>query len=69
MCVWFKGYPPIICYQLFLLFLQSFPGPISIGIDTNHSEIVHICSKWSEDVRVVLGLSSYYTDLKLTLFN
>ena len=29
---------------------------------------MHICSTWSEDVCVVLGLSSYYTDLKLTTF-
>ena len=57
--------------------LSFFSGPISIGIDTlwaqlllefftNHFETMHICSTWSEDVRVVLGLSFYHTSLKVT---
>ena len=29
-------------------------------------QTMHICSTWSEDVSVVLGLSSYHTDLKVT---
>ena len=29
---------------------------------------MHICSTWSEDVCVVLGLSSYRSDLKVTSF-
>ena len=29
---------------------------------------MHICSTWSEDVRVVLRLSSYCSDLKITSF-
>ena len=47
-----------------------FPGSISIRIDilwaqllefsTGHFETVHTCSAWSEDVHVVLELSSYY---------
>ena len=60
-----------------LFHFLTFPGPISIGIDTlwaqlllefstNHFETMHICPTWSEDVRVVLGLSSYHTDLKVT---
>ena len=80
MCLQFWGYPPIIFYQLFPHFwLRLFPGPISIGIDTlwaqlllefstNSFETMHICSTWSEDVCVVLGLSSHYMDLKLTTF-
>ena len=61
--------------NFFHFFDLIFPGPICIGIDTlrvqlllqfstNHSETMHICSTWSEDVHVVLGLSSYHTDLK-----
>ena len=79
LCVWFWGHPPIIFYQLSSTFfdLVFFPGPISIGIDTlwaqlllefftNHFETMHICSTWTEDVRVVLGLSTYHTDLKVS---
>ena len=61
----------------FLVFDLVFSGPVSIGIDTlwpqllmdfstNHFETMHICSTWFEDVRVVFGLSSYHTDLKVT---
>ena len=77
MSVWFWGYPPIIFYQFYSTFVTYFvTGPVSSGIDTlwaqllefstDHFEIMHICSTWSEDVRAVLGLSSCYTDLKLT---
>ena len=66
MCMWFWGYP-VIFYQLFPLFrLSFFLGPISIRIDilwvqllldisTDHLEIMHTCSTWSEDVHVILG--------------
>ena len=80
MCVWFLGYSPIIFYKLspFFFDLEKF-FPISTGIDTlwvqlllefptNHFGIMHICSTWSEDVRVVLRLSSYCSDLKVTSF-
>ena len=74
MCVCFW-----VIFSLFVIIFSHFfdlvfPGPISIGKDTlcllefstDHFETMHICSTWSEDVCVVLGLSSYYTDLKLT---
>ena len=62
--VW--GYPPII-----LLFPLFRPGLITIRIDTlwkqlllqfsiDHFETMHTCSTQSENVHVVLGLSSYY---------
>ena len=65
----YQLFPPFF----FTFFFFFFPGPISIGIDTmwaqlllefstNHFETMHICSTWSENVPVVLGLSSYYTD-------
>ena len=72
MCMWFWGYPPIIFITFFHFFgLVFFPGPISIRIDilwaqlllnffTDHLETMHTCFTWSEDVRVVLGLSSHY---------
>ena len=48
-----------------------FPSCITIRIDTlwaqlllefstDHFETMHICFTWSEDVHLVLGLSSYY---------
>ena len=68
MCMCFWDYPPVIFYQLFPLFQHR---QISIRIDTlwvqlilefstDHFETIHTCSTWSEDVHVVLGLSSRY---------
>ena len=73
MCVWFRGYPPIIFYQLFhcfdLVFSRSSTGIDTLWVQlleffTNHFETMHICFTWSDDVQVVLGLSSYHTILK-----
>ena len=65
MCNWFWVYPPVICYQRFLLFrlIFCFQVQITIRIDTlwvQHFETMHTCFAWSVDVHVVLGLSSYY---------
>ena len=76
MCVWFWGYHPIIFINFFHL---SFPGPISIRIDSlcvqfllefsaGHFETAQICSTKFEDMRVVLGLSSYYSLSTLHFF-
>ena len=69
MCMWFWGYPSFILstFSAFLTYL--FQGPVIIRIDilwaqllldfsTDHLENMHTCSTWSEDVHVVLGLSS-----------
>ena len=63
--------------NFFHFFYLDFPGLISIGIDTlwaqlllelstDHFETMHICSTWSEELCLVLGLTSYRTDLKVT---
>ena len=65
--------PLFFLSSFFSVFRLSFffPGPISIRIDilcvqlllsvsTDHLETMHICSTWSEDVHVVLGLSCHY---------
>ena len=57
-----------------------FPGQITIRIDTlwaqlllefstDHFETMHICSTWSVDVNVVLGLSSDYFLSTFTSFS
>ena len=78
MCMWFWDYTPIIFYHFFTTFSTLFfSSQISVRIDTlwaqlllgfsfDHFETMHICYTWSEDVHVGLGLSFYYTDLKLT---
>ena len=65
------GYLPIIFYQLLLRFDLVFPGSVSIRIDTlraqhllkfstDHFETMRTSSSLSENVHVVLGLSSHY---------
>ena len=65
-------------FSTFLTWKKFFP--LSIGIDTlqeqlliefstDHFETMHICSTWSEDVHVVLGLSSYHSDLKVNILH
>ena len=61
----------------FSLFIDVFQVPVSISLGTSWVQLIlefpthhfqtmrHTCSTWSEDVRVVLGLSSYHTDLKV----
>ena len=67
--------PLVFINNIFLLIF--FSGSLSFRINilwaqlllelsTDHFETMHICSTESEDFRVVLGLSSYYTDLDLT---
>ena len=76
---WFGMILPLLFIIFSTVLTWFFLGRFSIGIDTctlwaelllefstNHFETMHICSTWSEDVRVVLGLSSYHTDLKVT---
>ena len=62
---------PTCFLSTFSTFLTYFfPGPVSIEIDTLWAQLLeflpvimkllYICSTWSEDVCVVLGLSSYH---------
>ena len=77
MCLWFLGLSsnylfihvfPLFWLSLFQvqLVLDTLWAQLLLEFSTNHFETMYICSARPEDVRVFLGLSSYYTDLKLT---
>ena len=60
----FWGYSPVIFINLFHFFDLVFSrsdtlwAQLLLEFSTDHFETVHICSTWSADVHVVLGLSS-----------
>ena len=71
MCMWFWGYPAIIFFELFAFFFNSFFScdtmprtglwaQLLLQFYTKLFEILQVFLSWSEDVHVLLGLSSHH---------